>query len=454
MSLSDGRYDVVVIGGGFAGVVAARDLADQGNSVLLLEARDRLGGRTWTTTFPDTDTHVDMGGHFIVPESQPGVVRELERYDVETDHSPAPESYPTILNNTYNPGPLPIPMEQIPDLERAVLHCQRAAARIQPGLPLDQQGVEDLDIPVSEFLAPLGLPLETYELVTSLAGLYSFRYAEESSTLQALVVLANLDLSAYKFWGVVDVRFKHGSKSLLDRIAADAGDIRLDCPVARVDQTGDDVVVTTVAGDSVSASAVVVAVPMNNWNDIDFVPQLSEEKRVSSAELHGAERSAKAWVRTRNAPRNPFVIAAPESAGGAFVIFSERDFDNGDQLMAMFGFASLEGDDYELDFGDRASVERALETLLPGAELVSFHSYDYTDDPYSKGDWVSYRPGRLSRSHSVLGAAEGRVAFAGADIAPRWIMWIEGAVESGHRAAQQAANHLLREREAAAAIQR
>ena len=40
-------YDVIVIGAGFAGVTAARDLASAGRSVLVLEARDRLGGRTW-----------------------------------------------------------------------------------------------------------------------------------------------------------------------------------------------------------------------------------------------------------------------------------------------------------------------------------------------------------------------------------------------------------------------
>ena len=43
--------DVIVVGGGFAGLRAARDLADAGRDVVLLEARDRLGGRTWTRPF-------------------------------------------------------------------------------------------------------------------------------------------------------------------------------------------------------------------------------------------------------------------------------------------------------------------------------------------------------------------------------------------------------------------
>lgn len=447
----DGRtYDVVVIGGGFAGAVAARDLTDQGSSVLLLEARDRLGGRTWTTTFPGTDLHVDMGGHWIYPEGQPGIVGELRRYGVETDHSPVPESYPTILNNAYNPGPFPVPLEQIPDLERAIIHCQRAAARIEPGMPLDHQGLDDLDVPLSEFLAPLNLPPETYEFVATVGGMYCFRYPEELSALHVLSILACYDLSAYLMWGVIDVRFKHGSKSLLDRIAADVAEVRLDTPVVRVDQTGQEVLVTTADGETVTTSAVVVAVPMNIWNDIEFVPPLSETKRVASAERHGVPRSAKAWVRVRNAPKNPYVLAAPQSAGGALLICSEQEFDDGDQLMAMFGYASIEGDDYHLDFTERASVERAVQTLLPGAELVSFHAHDYNSDPFSKGDWVSYKPGRLSKSHSVLGAPEGRLTFATSDVAPKWVLWIEGAVECGHRAAQQTVKQLMRQREAVA----
>ena len=59
MGLDESRYDAIVIGGGFAGAVAARDLTEEGYRVLLLEARERLGGRTYSSKFPGTDVDVE-----------------------------------------------------------------------------------------------------------------------------------------------------------------------------------------------------------------------------------------------------------------------------------------------------------------------------------------------------------------------------------------------------------
>ena len=59
--------DVIVIGAGLAGLTAARDLADGGRRVIVLEARDRLGGRTWTGTMPGTDEPVESGRDLGAP---------------------------------------------------------------------------------------------------------------------------------------------------------------------------------------------------------------------------------------------------------------------------------------------------------------------------------------------------------------------------------------------------
>jgi monoamine oxidase len=443
-------YDAIVVGGGFAGLVAARDLADAGHTVVLLEARERLGGRTWTTTYPGSDFEVEMGGHYVSRAKQHQLAAELDRYDVATAKCPVPETFPTILNDTYRPGPMPIPEGQIVELERAILHCQTAAARIVPGIPLDQQGLTDLDVSFAEFLAPLGLPAEAFEFVAAVAGMYLFRHPEEMSALHALNVLSCYELSGYAMWGSTDERFAHGSKQLADRIAADIPEIRLSAVVAQVDQTGADVEVTLASGELLRARAVVVATPLNTWNDIEFLPPLAAVKREAAAEEHGLTVADKAWVRVREAPHLPFVVAAPRSAEGAALISTERVFADGDQLMAVFAYASAPGDDYEMDFNDPEHIARAVATLLPGAQVVSWHTHDFAADPFSKGAWVAYKPGRLSRSHSRLQAPEGRVSFATSDIATRWLLWIEGAVESGHDAARDVNARLTSEEDAVA----
>src|SRR5881397_2102221 len=77
--------DVVVIGGGFAGVTAARDLRQRGYRVLILEARDRLGGRTWTAEFAGQP--VEMGGAWV-HWCQPHVWAEITRYGLQITESP------------------------------------------------------------------------------------------------------------------------------------------------------------------------------------------------------------------------------------------------------------------------------------------------------------------------------------------------------------------------------
>src|SRR6476619_5607014 len=74
--------DVIVIGAGFAGVAAARDLTEAGHRVVVLEARDRIGGRTWYRQIPGTEVWAEYGGMFISRETQPSLAAELSRYGI------------------------------------------------------------------------------------------------------------------------------------------------------------------------------------------------------------------------------------------------------------------------------------------------------------------------------------------------------------------------------------
>ena len=83
--------DVVVIGAGFAGIAAARDLREAGRSVVVLEARDRIGGRTWYRELPGSGISVEYGGMSFVEDSDrlESLREEFSRVSAELRWTPA-----------------------------------------------------------------------------------------------------------------------------------------------------------------------------------------------------------------------------------------------------------------------------------------------------------------------------------------------------------------------------
>jgi monoamine oxidase len=439
-------YDTVVIGGGFAGVTACRDLADQGYSVLLLEARDRLGGRTWSQPgkIGDHEGIIEFGGQWVWPDQQVNMMAEIERYGMTLVHSPEPHSYPTLLGGQHNPGPLPVPAEDVIDFEKAAYRILADAHRITPGIPLDRQRLDDLDIPFSEYLESLGVGEPTRAFFSFLGNFFSGRYPEEISALPPLQFVAHMGYSLIRAWGVIDEYLKEGTGALIQAMAADSGaDIRLDTPVARVVQNDAGVTVTTRSGETFTASTAVVATPMACWQHIEFDPPLSSHKDAATREHHVAY-GVKVWAQVRGATPLPYTLAEPATSNGAILMFTQQEMDGDDQMMVGFFIDHPEREDR---FGtDFAGVERFVQTLYPGAELIAYDIHSFVEDEWSgNGDWIGYKPGRISKSHSELSKPEGRLHFATADIAHTFLAWMEGAVEMGKKAAVDAQRLMTRE---------
>ena len=214
--------DVVVVGAGFAGLAAARDLRDAGRSVLVLEGRDRLGGRAWRRPFAGTAHPIEMGGTWVAPQYQPWVAEEMRRYGLRlAEHALTPSRFVWRFDGAITPG-FPLAGQELYELERALYRIIEAAHRIDVGRPRDLQDLADLDVSVDEFLRAEPMSRRTYDFLSAFGSLGSGAPPDEWSALTALSLIAASDRSAYAWFAAVVDKLEGGTRSLLDALAGDA----------------------------------------------------------------------------------------------------------------------------------------------------------------------------------------------------------------------------------------
>ena len=194
----------------------------------------------------------------------------------------------------------------------------------------------------------------------------------------------------------------------------------------------DGIAVSTRDGERFTARAGVVATPINTWHDLRIEPALNGAK-AAMAQERMAGHATKVWALVRNVKGSFYGVGWDTKIKWLATEYSVPEGD----LLVGFGTSPE-----ELDVTDANAVADAVHEFLPEAEVVATDAHDWNADEFSQGTWMAYRPGQVMRHASGLQRPEGRLAFAGSDLASGWAGWIDGAVESGHRAAR-AANEML-----------
>lgn len=428
-------FDVIVIGAGFAGATAARESAEAGHSVLVLEGRDRVGGRTWARNFEGKQQRLEIGGTWIAPEQQPFVGAEVKRYGVELFQSPSYGKYAWGLDGEVIDRPFPFPPEEWAPLERIIARIDADSDRIRLfEEPLGQTGLDDLDIPWDEYVDQSELPARVRDFVLAWQAFYFGAYPDKLSALHVLSWNTGFGSAVGWYLLLVD-KVKGGTNVLLEKILGDRQiDTRLNVDVAAVTDEGYRTVVTTRAGTRFEAKTVIVTVPINAWDRIDFTPALPASHQAMS-EAKQAGESVKIWALVPKQDENFFGVGMHTTLKWLATEYTTED---GSYLC---GFASAEAD---LDATDREAVERAIQEFLPGTPVLAIDSHDWNQDPFSKGTWMAYRPGQIMAHSAALQVPHGRIFFANSDLASGWAGWIDGAIESGLRAAK-GSNDLITE---------
>ena len=417
--------DVIVIRGGFAGVTAAREASLRRHSVLLLEARDRLGGRTWRADWHGTP--VEYGGAWV-HWHQPHTFSEVTRAGVGVLLSDDPDVAGWYVGDERRTG-------TISDRDEiANRGWERFVAGVDDALPNPHDPVLAIDrlrrfddMTIADRMAELGLDEETHDVLW--AELESVAHAplEDAGAVSVLRwhALSGYSLKLTQYTGG-RVTLATGTRGLIDAIASQARfETRLEAPVAAIRQRDGGVEVETRSGDLIEASAAVVAVPLNTLHAIEFEPGLSEGKLAGIA-LGQSSRGIKIFVHaagdrtTQNAirPRHPFGYLDTE--------WVEPD---GSQIMIGFGV-----DAERCDATDTPGVQRAMDDIIPGYRVVEATAHDWLADEFAQGTWAIHRPGWYGTHYEEMRRPEGRVLLAGSDLAAGWAGFIDGAIESGLRA--------------------
>ncbi|MCX5417789.1 NAD(P)/FAD-dependent oxidoreductase [Streptomyces sp. NBC_00059] len=423
-------YDVIVIGAGYAGISAARDLRAEGYSVLVLEARGRVGGRTWTQTFAGRT--VEMGGTWVDPASQPHVGAELTRYGIGLVEDQAPErtflptpSGPQEFTPAQGFGNLGSVFEQI--FEDSSQYFERP---FEPLYRSDLIGAKDI-LSLRDRLNQMGLTPEEELLVNGQTAVYS----GGSSASGALTMLAQWwALSGHNNTGWNDTmryRIAGGTAALLNAMLNEAQPVlHLNTPVTAVARQGDSYFVSTRAGLSYQSRGVVVAVPANVWQTIKFSPALPAAQTAATAQGIGVTTGTKLWINARSV-EGRFYAQGKEGGSPITMVVPDKLTAEG-QLYIAFST------DPTFDPTNATQVHAAVQQLGAEIDIVSLKAHRWGSDPYARGGWAFRKPGQLTSLYPAVTQPTGRLAFASGDIANGWSGYIDGAIESGRRAAQDA----------------
>ena len=446
------RVDVVVVGGGISGLTTAHDVARTGRSVLVLEARDRVGGRVLNHTLRNGSV-VESGGAFVGP-TQDHILALAKELGVKTfkEYADGQNTYVANGTTTHYTGTVPPDPLILPDAVQLIARIDQMATEVPVDAPWAAAKAEEWDtISVDQWLRENSV---NPQVRTVLQCYLQPCFGAEGPQMSLLFFLwyiatagnettpGTFERSSGTPDGAQDSRFVGGSGLIPQRLAARLGDrVALDAPVRKIEQHADHVVVTSDRGQ-VRAKRVVVAAPPPTVLGIDWYPLLPPKRMMLLERLPMG-----ALMKCDAVYPEPFWRAKGLSGMGLVDSGAVRvSFDNSPAdgrvgvLLAFVG-----GETWER-YGTMPLAKRRKAVLEGFAKIVGdealnpieYVEHDWTHERWTKGGPVAVAGcGTTTAYGSTIRRPFGRVHWAGTETSTYWSGYMDGAVRAGERAARE-----------------
>ncbi|XP_077987742.1 amine oxidase [flavin-containing]-like [Glandiceps talaboti] len=452
--MANNKYEVVVVGAGISGLSAARLLEKNGNDVIVLEARDRVGGRMYTIKDPEHFDYCDLGGSYA-GVTQDRLLRIASEVGVENYKLKEDEKSVWVENGRGIPYEGYFPRFWNPliylDFNHLIREWDRLGNMIPADAPWDCPHAEEWDnTTMQEWIERtlwtkkmkdfarqqvlINICAEPYEI----SMLWYLWYIRQCGGFMRISSTTN---------GGQERKFIGGSQQIPIKMAEELGTdrVKLKSPVAKIQQRDDGVMVTTLDGDNYKCNYVIIAIPPPLRSRITFEPSLpSMYNQLAQRHPMGASMKCIAYYKTsfwRKNSLNGSVIAIDPNFPFVHVLEETKPDGRFPGLVA-FVLANQ-----ARDFAEKTKEER--KRLVCEAFAKTYHSDDALDplfyhekswmeEPYSGGCYTTIvPPGQFVQYGRYLRKPTGRLFFAGSETATEWSGYMEGGVQAGERAARE-----------------
>ncbi|KAJ4185885.1 hypothetical protein NW755_008337 [Fusarium falciforme] len=446
-------FDVVVVGAGFSGLQAALSAQKAGLSVAVVEARDRVGGKSWTVPLANGKGNADLGAAWVNDQLQPRIWSYIERFGltgqifkqrlgetavmvledgkrIEFPHGITPEFSPEDKKN----------LEMIRD------HIQ--AESLKP----NGFRQEDDQVSLDQYVRNLGARPKTLAMVNLwVRVMHGLESTEESAAWFIEYCRTNHGLLAIRADDVTGgnyMRIKSGTQSIAKGIANLVGhaNIHLNEPVASIQDNKSHVIVTTTTGKAFKAKKLIISMPSAMLKELNFSPPLPQRAQevYNNTKLGHYNKAIvfyeKPWW--RDLGYNGFFM---DYQGPACVV-RDTSFDD----VGLYGFTCFvngkTGEEWAAKYPHerrKLILDQIARAFNVGPDSVAYRPMEFVEqvwqhEQFSRGALAPVtKIGHLSKYADIYGKPIGNIHFVGTEHAKHWKGYLEGALASGEVGAKE-----------------